>query len=148
MDLLGHGQVVSVDIDRTHFKVSHPRIVQVTGDSRSDDVVSRVRALCAGKTVMAIHDGDHRRDAVLSDLETYCDLVSPGSYFVVEDGIIDLFRPGDGLGSYEPGPLAAADEFLARHPEFERDSGRERYLMTYNPGGFLRRRGQSSARPS
>ena len=140
MDLLDHGRVVSVDIDRTHFAVRHPRIVEVTGDSRSSEVVASVRELCDGKRVLAIHDGDHRRDAVRADLETYCGLVSPGSYFVVEDGIMDLFRPGDGLGSYEPGPLAAAREFLADHPEFEADPRRERYLITYNPGGFLKRR--------
>lgn len=139
-DLLGHGRVLSVDIDRTHFAVSHPRIVEVTGDSQSDELKSRIREICAGQRVLAIHDGDHRRGAVLADLESYCDLVPPGSYFVVEDGIMDLFRPGDGLGTYEPGPLAASQEFVARHPEFEVDTRRERYLMTYNPAGFLRRR--------
>ena len=139
MDLIGKGAVVSVDIDRSKFSVSHPRIEEVTGDSGAPAVVARVSELCRDKSTVVIHDGDHSRDAVLRDLEAYGKLVSPGSYLIVEDGVMDLFRPGDGLGTFAPGPLAAIEAFLRVHPEFQVDLAQERYFMTYNPRGFLKR---------
>ena len=139
MDLLGEGTVVSIDVDRSRFRAQHPRIEVVTGDSSSPEIVARVRALAAGRSVLVIHDGDHRKGPVLADLEAYAPLVTVGSYLIVEDGIIDLFEPGDSIGTVEEGPLAAVEEFVARHPEFAVDAGRERYLLTYNPRGFLRR---------
>jgi cephalosporin hydroxylase len=138
-DLLGEGLVVSVDIDRTQFAARHERIVTVTGDSSSSDVIGQVRALCKGKRTIVVHDGDHRKGQVLADLALYAPLVTPGSYLVVEDGVIDLFRPGDGIGTFEPGPLQAVEAFVAANPDFEIDESRERYLLTYNPKGYLRR---------
>jgi cephalosporin hydroxylase len=119
--------------------VEHPRIVQVTGDSSSSGVVERVTELCRGKRVLVMHDGDHHKEHVLRDLECYAGLVSPGSYFIVEDGIVDLFEPGDGLGWHPDGPLAAVEEFLAGNDEFVVDESRERYLLTYNPRGYLKK---------
>jgi len=117
LDLLGRGTVISVDIDRTCYHIEHPRIITVTGDSSSSEVVAGVAELCEGKSVLVIHD----------------------SYFIVEDGVQDLFRPGDGIGTIEDGPLAAIDEFLTRNPHFVADRDRERYIITSNPQGFLKR---------
>lgn len=139
MDLMGHGRIVSIDIDRTRFAARHPRITTLTGDSSSAPIVSQATELCRGQSVLVVHDGDHRKDPVLRDLEAYAPLVSVGSYLIVEDGIIDLFRPGDGIGAFTDGPLPASEAFLARHPEFTVDPTRERYLATYNPRGYLRR---------
>jgi cephalosporin hydroxylase len=139
MDLMGRGRIVSIDIDRSRFAARHARITTLTGDSSSAPIVSQAAELCAGRSVLVIHDGDHRKEQVLLDLEAYAGLVSLGSYFIVEDGVIDLFRPGDGIGGFGDGPLAATEEFLRRHPEFEVDGTRERYIATYNPRGYLRR---------
>ena len=83
--------------------------------------------------------GDHRKESVLGNLWNYSEFVGVGSYFIVEDGVIDLFRPGDGIGDFFEGPLAALQEFLGENADFEVDQKRERYLLTYNPRGFLRR---------
>jgi len=139
MDILDHGQVVSIDIDRSRFRVEHARITALTGDCAAPEIVGKVAALCHGRKVIVIHDGDHRRPAVRRDLELYAGFVSPGSYLIVEDGILDLFPPGDDFGWLAEGPLPAIDDFLAAHPEFEVDVARERYIVTYNPKGFLRR---------
>jgi cephalosporin hydroxylase len=139
LDLVGKGCIVSIDIDRTRFAARHPRITTLTGDSSSDAIVAQAAELCRGRSVLVVHDGDHRKEPVLRDLEAYAPLVSVGSYLIVEDGVIDLFRPGDGIGGFGDGPLAATEEFVARHPEFVVDASRERYLATYNPRGYLRR---------
>jgi cephalosporin hydroxylase len=138
-DLIGKGTVISLDIDRTHYSVEHPRIIPITGDSSSSEVTSQVFPLCEGKRVLVAHDGDHTKEQVLKDLAAYSPLVSVNSYFIVEDGIVDLFRPGDRLGKFEDGPLAAVDEFLSANTDFVVDSSRERYILTYNPHGFLKR---------
>jgi cephalosporin hydroxylase len=65
--------------------------------------------------------------------------VSVGSYLIVEDGVMDLFRPGDGIGTFAPGPLWAIERFVRENTDFVVDQARERYLMTYNPKGFLKR---------
>ena len=139
LDLLGHGQVVSVDIDRTDYRVAHPRIVEVTGDSGSPGVVAQVGRICEGKSGLVLHDGAHGRDQVLRDLHAYSPFVSVGSYLIVEDGIIDAFLPGKGLSDLAEGPLCAVEEFLRQRSDFIPDPVRERYLITYNPQGYLKR---------
>lgn len=139
-ELLGHGEVVSVDIERSNFKVKHPRITVVTGDSSAPETVRQVAARCRGRTTLIIHDGNHHRDQVLRDLNAYALLVSIGSYFIVEDGIVDLFPGEKTFGDFPGGgPLAAVEQFLRQHDNFMVDADRERYLLTYNPRGYLRR---------
>lgn len=139
LDLLGTGSVVSVDIDHNQFRAEHPRITTITGDSSSPTVVEQVASLCAGKHALVVHDGDHAKDAVLKDLRAYARFVPVGGYLVVEDGIIDTMRPGGGIGSFREGPLAAVHEFVRENRAFAIDPDRERYLLTSNPHGWLRR---------
>ena len=140
LDIICKGRVLSIEIDRSNYKVRHDRIVELTGDCLAPETIRKAADLCRNKTVMAIHDGDHNKGHVLEDLRAYSSLVSVGSYFIVEDGIVDLFRPGDGIrGAYRDGPLAAVEEFLKENRSFVADTARERYLLTYNPKGFLRR---------
>ena len=40
--------------------------------------------------------------------------------------------------SYQ-GPLVAIEDFLRRSTDFEVDEDRERYVLTANPRGFLRK---------
>jgi cephalosporin hydroxylase len=142
LDLLGRGSVVSVDIDRSRYEAAHPRLRDITGDCADPAVVSQVRALCEGQKTLVIHDADHTRDAVLRDLRNYADFVSVGSYFIVEDGIVDLFGgPSSKRMRWDnqPGPLAAVRKFLEQDRRFAVDPECERYLITSNPCGFLRR---------
>jgi len=139
LDILKKGNVISVEINRSRYKAKHERIIEVTGDSSSPEVLKKVAELCKDKTVLVIHDGDHRKKQVLKDLNNYSEFVSVGSYLIVEDGNVDLFKPGDGLGWMEPGPLAATDQFLRENLNFKPDRERERYILTYNPKGFLKR---------
>jgi cephalosporin hydroxylase len=139
LELLGNGRVISIDEDRTKFRARHDRIIEITGSSSSPDVVEKVCRLCEDKRVLVIQDAAHDKESVLKDLRNYSKLVSPHSYFIVEDGVVDLFKPQDGIGSFEDGPLAAIEQFLAENHEFVVDATRERYILTYNPRGFLKR---------
>lgn len=138
LDLLGAGEVIAVDIDHSIFRGQHPRVTLVTGDSAALGTVARVAELARGRQGLVIHDGDHTRGHVLEDLRAYAPFVRPGCYFIVEDGIIDLFRAGDGLGGVN-GPLGAVEQFVQEDPRFQIDEAREYFLLTYNPRGYLKR---------
>ena len=139
MDLIGHGRVVTVDVERLYER-EHPRVEYLLGSSTDPEIVRHIgqAAAQADGPVMVILDSDHSRDHVAAELEAYAPLVTSGSYMLVQDGIIDelpLFRSG------RPGPLPAIHAFLARHPEFEIDRPRtERFVITHHPDGWLRRR--------
>ncbi len=138
-DMLGKGQVVSIDIDRSTYNVKHDRIIEITGDSSSEETAAQVAEICEGKNCMLLHDGGHRKEQVLADLARYAKFVGVGSYAVIEDTVADLFKPGDGVGQFYEGPLKAAEQFVDEHPEFEVDQDRERYILTFSACGFLKR---------
>jgi len=134
LDLLGlDAPVVSVDLSHLGFVAEHPRIVKISGDTRDPAVIARVREACEGRRVLLVHDASHEAAVVLEDLRAYSPLIAPGSYMIVEDGVTDTIG---GL----PGPVEAVNTFLRESSDFEIDHRRERFLYTYNPSGFLRRR--------
>ena len=136
-DLLGSGQVVSIDIVRRPEWPTHPRVTYLTGSSTSAPILAEVRRLAAAASrVMVILDSDHKKDHVAGELEVYAPLVTKGSYLIVEDTNINGRPVFPGFG---PGPGEAVDDFLATNPAFERDGRRERFFVTFNPGGYLRR---------
>ncbi len=138
-DMMGHGQVISIDIDRSTYGVKHNRVTEITGDSSSVGVIARVAEVCQGKNCMVVHDGGHRKEQVLADLACYARFVGSGSYIVVEDTVIDIFKPGDGVGQFYDGPLKAAEQFVESNADFVVDEERERYILTFSVRGFLRR---------
>jgi cephalosporin hydroxylase len=138
LELVGRGEVIAVDIDHSHFQARHPRIHTVTGDSAAPETLTRVSELARGRQGLVIHDGDHSTAHVLADLRAYAEFVQVGGYFIVEDTIIDLFKAGDGLGSVN-GPLGAVELFVREDPRFEIDAKCEKFVLTFNPRGYLKR---------
>jgi cephalosporin hydroxylase len=85
---------------------------------------------------MVTLDSDHHAAHVAEELRLYSQLVTPGSYLVVED---THFNGYPILPKFGPGPHEAVDAFLRSNPDFTRDGSREKFGMTFNPGGWLRR---------
>lgn len=139
LDIIKKGQVISIDIDRKNFHINHPRILTVTGHSTSPTVLEKVKSIVENKKVLIIHDGDHHTQQVLEDLRAYAPLVSEGSYFIVEDGVVDLFEIKEELANFNDGPLAAIEIFLQENKSFAVDKDKEKYIITYNPNGYLRK---------
>ena len=110
----------------------------MTGSSTADEIVSdlelRVRD---SEQVLVILDSDHSRDHVLDELRIYSRWVSPGSYLIVEDTNVNG-HPA--MPEHGPGPMEALEAFLPETSEFEIDTTREKFFMTFNPRGFLRKR--------
>ena len=83
-----------------------------------------------------ILDSDHSRDHVLDELRLYSRFVTPGGYLVVEDTNVNGHPV---FPEHGPGPMEAVEEFLAESDEFEIDLAREKFFLTFNPRGFLRK---------
>lgn len=135
-DLLGEGEVVSIDIEplRDDYP-KHPRITYLGGRSSTDpDVVREMSERAAGRRLFVVLDSDHSQAHVEAELEAYAPLVPVGCYVVVEDSNIGRIRK-----DLMPGPLQAVEAFLAKTDEFEIDREREKFLITFNPSGYLRR---------
>ncbi|MSU47590.1 MAG: cephalosporin hydroxylase [Opitutus sp.] len=136
-DLMGRGRVVTVDIEDRAGRPRHPRIEYVQGSSTDADVVRRVAGFVRpGERVMVVLDSDHSCAHVARELELYHPLVSVGCYLIVEDTNINGHPVWPDFG---PGPFEAVEGFLPRTRSFVRDRERERFLVTFHPGGFLRR---------
>jgi cephalosporin hydroxylase len=109
------------------------------GSSTDASIVARIAAKVRGHRTLITLDSDHSAQHVLRELRLYAPLVSRGSYLVVEDTAMD------GVPAYPgsfPGPLAAVTLFLKEggEKEFLQDASREQMGMTFNPGGWLRRK--------
>lgn len=120
------------------------RIHLIEGDSLSPDTWSKVtEAVGERSPAMAILDLTHSHAHVLGELETYAGMVTPDSYVVVMDTIMEYLPPATFEGKpYGPGnnPATATQAFLAADDRFEVDLDIEdRVIMTLSPGGFLRR---------
>jgi cephalosporin hydroxylase len=141
LDLLDHGRIMTIDVCGTAFfpgRPQHSRIEYVEGDSCSPAVLTKVlRATLGLERVLVILDSDHRQAHVAGELEVFAPLVTPGSYLVVEDTNINSHPVAAWHG---PGPMEAVEAFLPHHPEYEVDTDCEKFLLTFNPRGFLRRR--------
>jgi cephalosporin hydroxylase len=137
-DLMGRGRIITIDVDPQDDLPQHPRIQYLQGSSVAPEVLDQVRAAAAGaERVMVILDSDHSKDHVLAELREYSPLVSEGCYLVVEDTEARL------LPDHWPGPDEAIKEFLTDNHAFEVDPVCEKFLLTFQPGGYLKRRSSS-----
>lgn len=137
-DLMKQGHVVTIDIEKFH-DLQHDRIDWIIGDSTSPAIIEQIATHTneIEGPVMVMLDSDHSKEHVLRELNAYHQFVTPGSYIIVQDGIIDtlpIFEAG------RPGPLEAIKEFLQSHQGFEIDKQRsDRFLITHHPCGWLKR---------
>ena len=156
-------RVLGVDIDiRLHNRSAieaHPmssRITMIEGSSVDPKLIDCVYDIAANfQKVLVCLDSMHTHSHVLSELEAYAPLVSPGSYCVVFDTVIEDM-PGDFFPDRPWGPndnpKTAVEEYL-RNIENEakkaKDGGILRFeidqiiesklLLTVAPNGYLRR---------
>lgn len=144
-------KVLGIDIDiRAHNRTAieaHPmasRIEMIQGSSIAPEIIAQVHQRAHGSPrVLVCLDSNHTHDHVLAELQAYGSLVTPGSYCVVFDTVIDDIpanmhsdRP------WGPGnsPKTAVREYLKTHSEFEIDKTIDHKLMiSVAPDGYLMR---------
>ncbi len=136
-DLNVKGEVISIDIEDYPNRPEHPRLTYIHGSSIEASVVAHVRERARGTpSILVILDSDHSMAHVRREMELYASLVTTGNYLIVEDTNIN---GNPVLPESGPGPREAIEDFFCSHNEFEVDRSMEKLLMTFNPGGYLRR---------
>ena len=138
LDILGKGEIITIDIDNTISRPSHSRITYVHGSSSDPNLLQSVLAHRTDEVCLVVLDSDHTKAHVLQELNLLASYVSIGSYLIVEDTNINGHPVYPTFGS---GPFEAVEEFLETHKEFTVDESREKFLMTFNPRGYLHRIG-------
>lgn len=134
LDLIGSGEVVSIDVHADRSRPQHSRIRYIQGSSTNEAIANEI---VHGKSdVMVILDSDHKKEHVLNELRLWSGLVSVGQYLIVEDGFIN---GNPCWPEHGPGPLEAIQEFLPTDDRFEVDSTREKFGATFNPSGYLKK---------
>lgn len=137
--------VVTVEINPDEIALFTDRPangVVIEGDSTDPATVAQVEALVEGGPVLVVLDSDHGTDTVYGEMCAYGPLVTPGSYMVVEDGVLAHVPPGPFLvGNWFDGhPGLAIERYLADHDGWVNDDDLEGlYPTTQHPGGWLRR---------
>lgn len=138
LDLIGGGKIVTIDItDMKQGQPLHPRVNYLIGSSTSDGIVQQVRDLVGDAgPVLVVLDSDHSRDHVLREMEIYGPMVTPGSYIIVEDSNLNghPVNPANG-----PGPMEAIRLFIRDNDGFAIDDSKEKYFVTFNPRGYIKR---------
>ncbi len=118
----------------------------IQGSSIAPEIAAQVRAHAEGKKrILVALDSNHTHAHVLEELNLYAPLVTPGSYCIVFDTVIedmpaDMFpdRPW-GKGD---NPKTAVWDYLKTHPEFEIDRTiQDKLLITVAPDGYPKRVG-------
>jgi cephalosporin hydroxylase len=153
---MDRGRVVGIDIEiRPHNRQaieSHPLfhlITLIEGSSIDPDVVAQAKAQVRdGETVLVLLDSCHTKEHVLAELNAYSTLVTPGSYIVAMDGIMEQVV---GAPRTQPdwswnNPRAAAQEFVAANsgfvieqPPSQFNEGSISKPVTYWPSGYIKR---------
>lgn len=151
LELIGKGEILGIDIDiRKHNRKEiekhkmFKRIKMIEGSSVDKEVVEKVAKIAKKhKKIVVCLDSLHTHDHVLRELNLYSKFVSPGSYLIVFDTIIEYLpkgffsnRPWDKGNS----PATAIKAFLKINKNFIIDRNIEnKLLITSAPGGFLKR---------
>ncbi|ANJ67709.1 cephalosporin hydroxylase [Halothiobacillus diazotrophicus] len=144
-------KVVGIDIDiRSHNRdaiVQHPyssRIHLIEGSSIDPMVIGQVQEIASQHSkILVCLDSNHTHEHVLHELNAYAHLVSPGSYCITYDTLIEdmpneMFP--DRPWSVGNNPKTAVHEFLKGNSNFEIDTSiQHKLLITVAPDGYLRR---------
>ena len=153
---MGHGRVIGVDVEiRSHNRAaieSHPLspfITLVEGDSVAPQTVANVTAqIRPDETALVLLDSCHQKQHVLEELRAYSTLVTPGSYIVAMDGIMEELAgaPRSSPDWSWNNPRQAALEFVAgnpnfiiEEPQFAFNEGNVTERVTYWPSAFIKR---------
>ena len=135
-ELLDHGRVLSIQNEAAQEPPQHSRITQLVADPPAQETVRRVRDI-VGETPNALAVlGAAGAAKLLRVFEAYAPLVPVGSYVVFEDTIMrgNPVRP-----DMAPGPKQAVRVILEGRGDFAADPEMEKFGLTFNPGGFLKR---------
>lgn len=135
LSLTGQGRVITIDIQK--IQLTDPRITFHVGSSISPETEEYLKQeITPDDTVMVILDSAHDPEFVYKEMTMYAPLVTVGSYLIVEDSNVAGHPVHDNTDS---DPWQAIHKFLEERDDFVIDTNCERFLVTQNPCGYLRK---------
>ena len=134
-DLIGHGEILSIDDTEVPRLVEHPRITYLRQDPFEAATAAAAREVVGSNPRGLLIFGASKFDNLMQAYENYSPLVRVDGYLVLEDTILNGHPVWTGFG---PGPHEAAKRITDRG-DFVRDARIERFAFSFNRGGFLRR---------
>lgn len=134
-DLIDNGQVLSIDSYPLASRPEHPRITYLRGDPAAERTAAEAREIVGERPNALVILGAAAGPQVSAAFRSFAPLVPVGSYVVVEDTILGGNPVWAAFGSR---PAAMAKE-IAEEGEFLPDRSLERFALTFNVGGFLKR---------
>lgn len=138
LDLIGNGRILTIDIQEFENRPKHPRVEYILGSTTDDAIVATVKSrIKPGEKVLVILDSDHSDRHVYQEIKKYNQFVTSGSYMIVEDSNVYGHPVHKHHG---PGPFESIDRFMKEQNEFVIDRSREKFMMTFNPTGYLKKR--------
>jgi cephalosporin hydroxylase len=137
-ELVGRGQVLSIDERTPDGLPDHPRLTYLTGDPLDQRIVDQVRETVGEPPNALVVFGLATRGWLVEAFKLYSPLVPAGSGVIFEDTIMNGRPVWPAMG---PGPAEAAREVLSENTGFDRDPRMAKLAPTFNPGGYLRRLG-------
>lgn len=154
--LMNKGKVLGIDIEiRNHNRKAIEEhelskyITLIEGDSTAENTINKVKScIDANDSVIVILDSCHSKNHVLKELKLYSHIITPGSYIVATDGIMNnLFDVPKGHEEWiKDNPCEAVKEFLKDNTDFVLEQPKwvfnESNLdknVTHWPGAWLRK---------
>jgi cephalosporin hydroxylase len=136
-DFLKKGKIITIDIIKWPKLPKHRRINYILGSSVDEEILKKIKTqIRKNDKVLVILDSNHTAEYVLKELNVYSKFVTRGSYLIVEDTNVNghpVFK------EHGPGPMEALNSFKKTNRKFISDKGREKYLFTFNPEGYLKK---------
>ena len=131
------GQVHTIDIE----KRIDPRVLGQNNIKYFTDGYEGydLRNAANFKNILVIDDGSHQYQDVLDALKKFSPIIATGSYFIVEDGIINEIGEER---RHHGGPLKAIREFMKGNREFIVDRSWCDFFgvnATFNVNGYLKK---------
>ena len=141
-DIMDNGEIITIDISSSNDKPEHKRIHYIQGDTTSKKTITKIQQLVdklnnnSDTKIMVILDDEHSENHVFQEMEIYGKFVTLGNYLIVEDTSMGGHPVWPEL---ESGPMEAVERYMKVHHDFEIDSAQEKFLLTFNPKGYLKK---------
>lgn len=129
--------VITIDINKNYLE--YKGIMQIQGSSVAMSTIDELNRIRLDRIrhnpkerTMVILDSSHTYEHVKKELRWYNSMVTEECYLIIEDTNNELYREGRGAKE-------AVEDFMPNNKEFEVDKNREKFMLTFNSGGYLRK---------
>lgn len=137
LDIIGHGVIHTIDIENIVYdQVKNNRRISFFMEGFLNYDLKNAEGF---KKILVIEDGSHSYEDVKAVLEKFNPIVSKGSYFIIEDGILDKLG---WKAQYSGGPNKAIREFITKSESYVIDRKWCDLFginATFNTNGFLKK---------